>query len=120
MTQHNALIAGATGIVGLNLASHLAKQKEWRVYGLARNPISSPGVQPMAADLLQPDSLTAALQDVQPTHVFITSWMRQPTEAENIRVNSAIVRNLLDVLSRSRSVKHVALVTGLKHYLGPF
>jgi nucleoside-diphosphate-sugar epimerase len=46
--------------------------------------------------------------------------MRQKTEAENIRVNSAMVRNVLDALSPGKSVKHVALVTGLKHYLGPF
>jgi nucleoside-diphosphate-sugar epimerase len=46
--------------------------------------------------------------------------MRNDTEEENIRVNSAMVRNLLDVLSPKKSVRHVALVTGLKHYLGPF
>jgi nucleoside-diphosphate-sugar epimerase len=120
MANHRALIAGATGIVGLNLASHLASQGDWAVYGLARQPGSSPGVQPVAADLLQPDSLQTALQNVNPTHVFITTWMRQPTEAENIRVNSALVRNLLQTISSSRSVEHVALVTGLKHYLGPF
>ena len=31
-----------------------------------------------------------------------------------------MVRNLLEALSSDGSVKHVALVTGLKHYLGPF
>jgi nucleoside-diphosphate-sugar epimerase len=31
-----------------------------------------------------------------------------------------MVRNLLEALSGDGSVKHVALVTGLKHYLGPF
>lgn len=30
------------------------------------------------------------------------------------------MRNLLDALSSKKSVRHVALVTGLKHYLGPF
>jgi nucleoside-diphosphate-sugar epimerase len=30
------------------------------------------------------------------------------------------VRAVLDALAPARSVKHVALVTGLKHYLGPF
>jgi nucleoside-diphosphate-sugar epimerase len=30
------------------------------------------------------------------------------------------VRNVLDALRAAGSVKHVALVTGLKHYLGPF
>jgi nucleoside-diphosphate-sugar epimerase len=120
MANHRALIAGATGIVGLNLASHLARQGDWNVFGLARKPRSSRGIEPVTADLLQPDSLPSALKDVNPTHVFITTWMRQPTEAENIRVNSALVRNLLQALSSSHSVEHVALVTGLKHYLGPF
>ena len=46
--------------------------------------------------------------------------MRQDTEADNIRVNALMVRNLLDALSPKKSVRHVALVTGLKHYLGPF
>lgn len=53
-------------------------------------------------------------------HVFRTSWLRQKTEAENITVNAAMVRNLLDVLSPAGSLEHVALITGLKHYLGPF
>ena len=46
--------------------------------------------------------------------------MRKATEVENIRVNSTLVRNILDVMSPKGSVQHVALVTGLKHYLGPF
>jgi nucleoside-diphosphate-sugar epimerase len=52
--------------------------------------------------------------------VFITTWARQATEAENIRVNAAMVRNLLDGVRPAATVRHVALVTGLKHYLGPF
>lgn len=31
-----------------------------------------------------------------------------------------MVRHLLDALRPAGSVRHVALVTGLKHYLGPF
>jgi len=77
-------------------------------------------VRHVAADLLDPAALKTALAEVAPTHVFITTWMRQETEAENIRVNAALVRNLLDALSPKKSVRHVALVTGLKHYLGPF
>ncbi len=120
MAKHVVLIAGATGIVGLNLGTHLAAQTGWTAYGLARRPSSSAPVRSIAGDLLEPGSLSSALRDVKPTHVFITTWLRQPTEAENIRVNSAMVRNLLDALSQGGSVRHVALVTGLKHYLGPF
>jgi nucleoside-diphosphate-sugar epimerase len=115
-----ALIAGVTGIVGNNLAAHLIAQG-WQVLGLARNPATEiPGVQPIAVDLLDPASLNQALAHRKPTHIFLTSWLRQPTEAENIRVNSAMVRNLLAAVAPVGSVEHVALVTGLKHYLGPF
>jgi nucleoside-diphosphate-sugar epimerase len=120
MPKHTALVVGSTGIVGLALANHLASQSDWAVYGLARNPSAAPGITPIAADLTNPESLHAALAGLRPTHVFLATWMRQPTEAENIRVNSAMVRNLLSAVSASKSVEHVALVTGLKHYLGPF
>ena len=116
----SALVVGASGIVGNNLARHL-RDRGWQVYGLARRPPTEiDGVQPVAADLLDPASLSAALQGLRPSDVFIGTWLRQDTEAENIRINSALVRNLLQALSPSGSVGHVALVTGLKHYLGPF
>ncbi|MCD0465088.1 SDR family oxidoreductase [Flavobacterium sp. ENC] len=115
-----ALVVGATGISGSNLATKLL-EKGWTVFGLSRNPKSdTQGLIPVAADLLNTESLTAALKNIAPTHVFFTTWMRKDTEDENIRVNSAMVRNVLDVLSPKKSVQHVSLVTGLKHYLGPF
>jgi nucleoside-diphosphate-sugar epimerase len=115
-----ALVVGASGITGSNLADKLIA-KGWNAYGLARNPNHDmERLKPVSADLLNIGSLEPALADVKPTHVFITSWMRNDTEAENIRVNSLMVRNLLAVLSPKKSVQHVALVTGLKHYLGPF
>ncbi len=113
-----ALIAGASGIVGNNLARHLV-ETGWTVHGLARRPVDIAGVSPVVADLTDPASLAAALADLRPSHVFITTWMRQATEAENCRVNGAMVRNLLSALDHA-PLAHVALVTGLKHYLGPF
>lgn len=118
--NRTALVVGVSGITGSNLAEELVEQG-WTTYGLARNPnVRIDGLLPVAADLLSPESLSAALADVAPTHVFFTSWMRMQTEVENIRVNAAMVRNLLDALASKKSVQHVALVTGLKHYLGPF
>jgi nucleoside-diphosphate-sugar epimerase len=118
--QNAALVAGATGIVGINLARHLLR-RGWQVSGLARRPSTDiEGLLPLTADLLDVVQLREALREARPTHVFITTWLRQPTEAENIRVNAAMVRNLLDALRPGGSVRHVALVTGLKHYLGPF
>jgi nucleoside-diphosphate-sugar epimerase len=116
----SALVAGATGIVGNTLTRHLA-QNGWRVIGLARRPPDDiGGAEPVAADLLEPASLRTALAKLHPTHIFLATWLRQPTEAENIKVNAAMVRNLLQAVEPAGSVQHVALVTGLKHYLGPF
>jgi nucleoside-diphosphate-sugar epimerase len=118
--KRTALVVGASGIGG-NYTARALLEQGWTVYGLARRPDTGmPGLLPVAADLLDPGSLATALADVAPTHVFITTWMRQDTEAENIRVNAAMVRKLLDALSGKGTVRHVALVTGLKHYLGPF
>jgi nucleoside-diphosphate-sugar epimerase len=90
------------------------------VAGLSRTPAPTSGVTPVRADLHDAASLKIALAEVRPTHVFITTWARQASEAENIRVNGAMVRNLLAALSPHGTLEHVALVTGLKHYLGPF
>ena len=115
-----ALIAGVTGIVGNNLA-HQLLSNGWQVHGLARHPSADiKRVNFMAAALLDPLALRTAVADLAPTHVFITTWLRQPTEKENIRVNSAMVRNLLEAIIPSGTLEHAALVTGLKHYLGPF
>jgi len=118
--ENRALVVGVTGITGSNLAEQLIA-KGWTTYGLARNPPkNSKKLHPVAADLLDLENLTIALKEVLPTHVYITTWMRQDSEAENIRVNSLMIRNLLEALAPHQSVQHVALVTGLKHYLGPF
>jgi nucleoside-diphosphate-sugar epimerase len=115
-----ALIAGVSGIVGNNLASHLIS-KGWEVYGLARKPQTGiAGVRPVAADRLELDPLREALSGINPTHVFITTWLRQASEAENCAVNGAMVRNLLAAVEAPGRLEHVALVTGLKHYLGRF
>ncbi len=118
MTQ-TALVVGASGIVGSE-TTRLLIENGWQVAALSRNPSPAKGVIPIAADLQDPASLRSALADLKPDHVFITTWSRQATEAENIRVNAAMVRNVLDAVRPAASVKHVALVTGLKHYLGPF
>jgi nucleoside-diphosphate-sugar epimerase len=114
-----ALVVGASGIVGGATAALLTEQG-WTVYGLSRTPTGQPGVIPASADLRDASATAAALADVRPDAVFITTWLRQDSEAENIRVNSAMVRNLLDGLRSGGTTRHVALVTGLKHYLGPF
>ncbi len=116
----HALIVGATGISGSNLAEHLlAREEGWTISGLSRSKSPIAGVETLPCDLTDAASVAAALRDISPTHVFITAWARQETEAENCRVNGGMVRNVLLALA-GRGVRHIALVTGTKHYLGPF
>ena len=114
-----ALVVGATGIAGSALTDQLVDEG-WQVLALARRPgAEREGVRWIAADLRSAADLRAALAPEHPTHVFFTAWSRQDTEAANIDVNAGMVRDLLAALDHA-PVEHVALVTGLKHYLGPF
>jgi nucleoside-diphosphate-sugar epimerase len=114
-----ALVVGASGIAGRGACQALLAEGA-SVQGLSRRPEGIiPGVQHVAADLLNASS-AEPLARLRPTHVYLTIWVRRGTEQENIEINAGIVRTVLDALSPAKSVKHVALVTGLKHYLGPF
>ena len=115
-----ALVVGVTGISGGNLARQLLVSG-WDVFGICREPRDlDKRVIPLVADLEDADAVAAAVSRTAPTHVFYATWQRRPTEAENCDVNGRMLRNLLDAVAPERSVRHVALVTGLKHYLGPF
>ena len=115
-----ALVVGATGISGGNVANRLLADG-WDVLGLCRRPAGlDDRITPVVADLEMADSVAAAVQETAPTHVFFTTWSRRATEAENCDVNGRMLQNLLDAVAPERTVRHVALVTGLKHYLGPF
>ncbi|MGY6155450.1 SDR family oxidoreductase [Paraburkholderia graminis] len=119
--KKRALIIGATGIVGGNLAQHLLACGDWDVTGLSRGrSAANRAMESVTADLTSGASVANALQGRQFTHVFFTAWSRQATERENIEVNGAMVRHVLDALGPSGTLEHAALVTGLKHYLGPF
>ena len=114
------LVVGATGIAGRGACQELLRCGA-EVLGLSRHPDGLVvGVRHVSVDLLDADRLRSSLSDLKPTHVYFTAWSRRATEAENIKVNGDMVRNVLAALSPSRTVTHVALVTGLKHYLGPF
>jgi nucleoside-diphosphate-sugar epimerase len=120
MSERRALVVGITGISGYNAAEHLLAQG-WDVSGVSRRPPQGlPGVAHLAVDVTDAEATRAALAGGDYTHLFFCTWARQPTEAENIAVNGAMLRNVLAGLEDDGALRHVALVTGLKHYLGPF
>jgi nucleoside-diphosphate-sugar epimerase len=115
-----ALVVGVTGIGGGNVARRLLDDG-WEVVGLCRRPRDlDERITPLGADLEDAEEVAAAVRGTAPTHVFFTTWSRRATEAENCDVNGRMLQNLLDAVAAEKSVRHVALVTGLKHYLGPF
>jgi nucleoside-diphosphate-sugar epimerase len=121
MNEKNvALIVGATGLSGSYTGRHL-KDKGWTVMTVSRSAADLPwSDRHIAADLENGAKSKAALAPTKDvTHVFFCTWSRQANEAENVRVNAGMVRNLFEGIADA-PVKHAALVTGLKHYLGSF
>lgn len=118
--EKKALIVGVSGVIGNALSEHLLSEG-WTVHGLSRGrtPVAS-GCIPITADLTDPAQLAGAIGGLDVKQVFFTAWARQANEKENIRVNGAMVQNVLDAVGPSLAGGHAALVTGLKHYLGPF
>jgi len=119
MEKRTALVVGSTGVVGQNLAKRLIGNG-WDVVGLSRGKQVVEGVRGLAADLRDAVAVKAQLRGVDVTDVFISAWVRHDTEAENVRVNGGIVENVFAGLEGAKSLRHAALVTGTKQYLGPF
>jgi len=118
--DRTALVVGVTGIAGYNTAQALLAQG-WRVVGLSRSPrYDIPGVEHVYADVFDQSSIEDAVRDKGITHLFFTTWTRRDTEAENIESNGAMLQNTLSALGNVAHLQHAVLITGLKHYLGPF
>ncbi|MDR5905339.1 SDR family oxidoreductase [Franzmannia qiaohouensis] len=118
MRKGIALVVGATGITGGNLASYLVASG-WTVYGLSRHATEQSGVIPVAADLLDKSATAQALAGLPITHVFYCTWVRRDNEKANVEANSAMMRHLFEALDCD-SLEHASLVTGTKQYLGSF
>ena len=72
------LITGATGYVGRRLAQRLARNPEYRLRLLVRNPNKVHGipldrVEVFQGDTLQPESLKPSLEDVHTAYYLIHS-----------------------------------------------
>jgi nucleoside-diphosphate-sugar epimerase len=118
MRKGTALVVGATGITGGNLAAYLVASG-WTVYGLSRRATEQSGVIPVAADLLDKSATEQALAGLPITHVFYCTWIRRDNEKGNVEANSAMMRHLFEALD-SDNLEHASLVTGTKQYLGSF
>jgi nucleoside-diphosphate-sugar epimerase len=119
MEKRTALVVGSTGVVGQNLAKRLVGNG-WEVLGLSRGAQVVEGVRGLAADLRDRVAVREVLRGEDVTDVFLSAWVRHDTEAENVKVNGGIVENVFAGLEGAKNLRHAALVTGTKQYLGPF
>lgn len=120
--NRTALVAGANGIIGKALMDALGATSGWRARALSRRPHNSPGA--VAVDLTDAAATRAALSrsnDI--THLFYAALAPQPNLAEEVRVNGAMLRHLLDGLEAAGApLARVVLYQGAKVYgvhLGP-
>ncbi|KAJ4722058.1 3-oxo-Delta(4,5)-steroid 5-beta-reductase-like [Melia azedarach] len=127
-----ALIVGVTGMAGLSLAeafkSPTALGGPWKVYGSARRPMptwfpSSTLDHYITFDATNQNDTVERLSPIshEITHLFWLAIQVRESEDSNVKINQAMLGNVLHVLRSSPASRltHVALQTGTKHYMGP-
>jgi hypothetical protein len=109
--KQTALIVGVSGIAGSGLADLLLASGDWTIYGLARQP--SPSTSRTPTPSTSPERHPS---DPRLPHHLAPPAHRSRKHPRQRRHGAQRPRRRLG----RRTVQHVALVTGLKHYLGPF
>jgi len=127
MDQHKtALIVGANGVIGGNLARYLETLDDWSVIGLSRRGGQSTGkIRYISVDLLDSTDCLNKLADLTSvTHVFYAAYQERPTFAELVAPNLAMLVNTVTAIEQvAPNLAHVSLMQGYKVYgahLGPF
>ncbi len=121
-----ALLAGAQGVIGKNLADYLLTLEDWEVIGLSRRGGDSAGrLTNIAVDLLDRADTEKQLGHLHTvTHIFYTAYVDKPTWQELVAPNMAMLQNLMEVMDPvATQLQHVSLMQGYKVYgahLGTF
>jgi nucleoside-diphosphate-sugar epimerase len=112
-----ALVAGANGIIGDALLRELDQMPGVVARALSRSE-NRAGRQTIVADLLDAGATARALKGAaDTTHVFYAALLPKPSVVEEDRVNTAMLRNLLDGLKAAgAALKRVVLYQGGKVY----
>ncbi|SFM77928.1 Nucleoside-diphosphate-sugar epimerase [Chitinophaga sp. YR627] len=121
-----ALIAGAQGVIGRNLADHLDASGDWDIIGLSRRGGEAKGnVRHIAVDLQdQKDTVDKLGGLTAVTHIFYAAYVDAPTWEALVPPNMAMLENLVNVVAPiAKGLQHISLMQGYKVYgahLGPF
>jgi nucleoside-diphosphate-sugar epimerase len=121
-----ALIAGAHGVIGRNLAAHLNSLEDWDIIGLSRRGGETEGrIRYIAVDLQDKDDTFNKLHHLtEITHIFYAAYVDAASWAELVPPNLAMLKNLVEVIDPiAKDLQHISLMQGYKVYgahLGPF
>jgi nucleoside-diphosphate-sugar epimerase len=126
MTKRTALVAGASGLVGSYLLTHLLEQGGWDIVAVSRRKPDVPGnYRHISVDLLDRAdcrSRLASLTNI--SHIFFVAYIERADPQELVKANAAMLVNLVDVIeAASPALEHVHLSEGSKWYgnhLGPY
>lgn len=126
MARRKALVAGALGIVGSNVAEYLHSQKDWEVVGVSRSRPKHEVKWRLAALDLADAAACRKFVASEPgiTHLFYAARSPRVQPAEEAAANLAMLVNLMEPLQEfAPGFQHACLVHGTKWYgahLGPF
>lgn len=124
--KFHALVAGATGVVGLRLAETLAQDADWDVTGLSRRAPAKGAFKTIAVDLTDAADCRQKLGALTgTTHIFYAArYDHKTTAPEPIDLNTNMLRNLVDAVEPgAANLQHIHMVQGSKYYgstLGPY
>ena len=120
----NAIVTGATGILGREIVQALSKDpKQWQtVHAISRSKKDQypSNVKHDTIDLTgDAKEMAKQLQGVKAEYIFFTAYLQKDTDEENWDVNGDMLQNFLDALDitgTSKEVKRIVLTTGAKQY----
>lgn len=126
MSSKNALIPGASGIIGSTLIDYLSSLDDWNIIGLSRRkPESDSQAKFIEVDLLDRadcEQKLGSLDDI--THIFYAAYQPRPTLGEEVAPNKTMLANVVEVVeAASPNLQHINLITSGKYYgahLGSF
>jgi len=125
MSRKKVLIAGATGLVGYAAMKHFAAEPGCEVIAVSRRrPDDTYGARFIALDLTDAAQCAEVASELSGvTHLVYAALHERPglvagwQEAEQIRVNDLMLRNLFEPLEKAApELRHVALLQGTKAY----
>ena len=123
---NKVLILGALGLVGRALLNRLDSDPDWTVFAVSRrSPDFASSARWIALDLTDHEACArtfAGVEFADVTHVVYAALFEQPalvrgwSDPEQIAVNAAMLRNVLDPLDIRADLRHVTVLQGTKAY----